>query len=70
MPIGIRQMKISLAPGTILRWGGRSETPCDDRIIEGIHILDPENRAAPLGRGIARCEGQVDKRVPSLERAE
>src|SRR5688500_3536477 len=69
MPIGICQMEIPLSPDAVLRWG-RSVTGRKHGLIDRIDIVNAEDRAAPLGREIARGEGQIDEGSASLERTE
>ena len=59
-------MKVALAPGTILRWGGRRETLGEYGLIERIHIVDAENRPAPPGRCIARSQDEIDENFPEV----
>src|SRR5437870_3871507 len=70
MPIGIRQMKVALAPGSILRRGGRREPLRAHPLIQRIHILDPKNGPAPPGRGIRWREREIDEGLPRLEGTE
>src|SRR5262252_6101994 len=69
MPIGIGQMEVALSPGAILRWG-RGATGREHGLIERIDIVNAEDRAAPPGREIPSCEGQIDEGMPSLEGTE
>jgi hypothetical protein len=69
MSIGIGEMEVPLSPGAILEWSRRA-TGCERGLIEGIDIVNAEDRAAPPGRKIARRESQIDQGMPSLERTE
>src|SRR5262245_38606594 len=70
MPVRIGQVKAALAPAGILWWGGRRETLRAHPLIQGVHILHPENGPAPPGRRIGRCDHEIDKRLPALEGTE
>jgi hypothetical protein len=64
--IGVRQMDIALSPGAVLRWG-RCEPLGKSRAVEGVDVVDAEDRPAPPGRRIAGGDGEIDKGLASLE---
>ena len=70
MPIGIRQVKVALAPAGILRWGSRREILRTHPLIQRIHILHPENGPTPPGRRIRRCDREIDEGLGGPEGTE
>src|SRR5215831_8717354 len=69
MSIRIREVKIPLPPGAMLDCG-RGQSLGDSGGVEGLDIVNAENRTPPP-RGLKiRCQGEVDYSFPSLEGTE